>query len=414
MELRMTKTRLLIGLFLFFLPAQLLAASANVNIATGSLHQDIDLFELEAAGLPATMDITYESMSPNTVHQGRGWAHTFDIYLKDNGSTFLQKDLYGNQYVYHVKDGEYIPGSTDKSTLIKEKDGSYSINRNGLSYQYDSNCQLTKIIDQYGAVTTFIFANHKLLRVNTEDKKTITFDYGDGDRLVRVTDPHGKSYTITYDDISLAAITYPDGTAWRFTYYDSLGLMLTKTNRQGRTVTYHYDDRKRLISTINYKGSVDTWSYPNQSNDRVKTTTFSHNGEVEDLSYDLLTGRSTKEVDPRGNVTTFTNDDLGNRTSATDPSGRTTFYTYDKDRRLASTRDPEGNLKTYQYDAHGNVVAETDPVQGTVRFEYNAKGQMIKSIGPHGKVFSYVYDAKGKPVTLIGPDGETLQLPQKD
>lgn len=371
------KTKLIqLILAMLFLPV--LAFAGNIDVTTGSHTQDFDLFEVGGSpNLPPTFTILYESRSPYQGPMGKKWTHTFDLYLHDNGDSVLQKDLFGDQYLYVLEKGNYVAKGGDKSTLVKEANGTFVIKRNGLTYHYDRNCHITTIIDRSGAKTTFVSANGKLTKVVTPQNKAITFTYGDGGRLAKITTPDGKSYSLTYNDVTLTSITYPDGGTWQFTY-DPKAYMLTKIDPEGHTVTYAYDSQRRAIRATNHLGQSQTLSYPD-SNDQVRTTSMNDNGNITDYTYDMHMRTLNKQVDPQGGVTTYTHDGAGNVTSETDPSGRTTNYTYDDKKRMTSSRDPDGNVTTYRYDAARNLVAVTGPdgltipvppeIQGSVRHE---------------------------------------------
>uniref|UniRef100_A0A831UJS6 RHS repeat protein n=1 Tax=Geobacter metallireducens TaxID=28232 RepID=A0A831UJS6_GEOME len=352
------KIRLIhVMLILLFLPV--LVFGGNVDVTTGSHTQDFDLFEVGSPNLPPTFTIIYESRSPYQGPMGKKWTHTFDLYLDDDGDSMLQKDLFGDQYLYVLEKGKYVAKGGDRSTLVKEANGTFVIKRDGLTYRYDRNRHLTTLIDRTDAKTSFVFSNGKLAKVVTPRNKSITFTYGDGGRLTRVTAPDGKSYALGYNEVTLTSITYPDGGAWRFTY-DPKAYMLTKTDPEGHTVTYAYDGKYRVIRGTNHLGQSQTLSYPD-SNDQVRTTSMNDNGKITDYTYDMHTRTLNQQVDPDGGVTTYTHDEAGNVTSETDQSGRTTTYTYDDKKRMTSSRDPDGNVTTYRYDAAGKLISVAGP-----------------------------------------------------
>lgn len=399
-------------MIVLLLPAHVLAAS--VNIATGSQTQDFDLFDVKSAGLPSTLIIHYESLRSYNSPLGEKWTHTFDMYLHDGGyGSLVQKDIHGRKYLFELKDEKYLPQTGDYATLVKGKNGGFSIERDNLTYHYDKNRQLTAIADQSGAMTTFDVTGDKLMRMVTSEKKAITFAYGNGGKLTRIKNPSGVTYSFDYDDGGhLAAINYPDKTAWRF-INDDKGFIVTKTEPQRTVVNYLYDSKHRMISSVTQGGKSYTYSYPDSA-EPVKTATHTDDGDVTEVSYDTRTGTPTKTVDPKGGVTTYTYDAAKNITSETDPASRTTSYTYDNKNRMTSSRDPYGNVTTLKYDTKGNRIETTDPVQGTVRSEYDAKGQLTKTIGPDGKTVTYVYDAEGNLISLIKPDGEKVELPRDE
>jgi YD repeat-containing protein len=388
------------------------AFAGSIDLATGSHTQDFELFDTGITGLPSTMTLYYESRTGYQGPLGKKWTHTFDLYLRDDVSTMLQKDIYGDRYMYDVDNGKYkILGGRDISTLVKERDGSFTLKRDNLTYRYDKDRQLTMIIDPIGAKTLFTFSEGKLAKVVTPENKAITFAYGDAGRLSQVTRPDGNKYTIEYNGPALSAIIYPDGGTWRFNYTPSPQLyMLTKTNPKGETTTYDYADNGWVISATTHTGETQYVEYPDKTS-TVRSATMIENGKVTDYTFDVHERTLARKVDPDGGVTTYTHDAAGNITSETDPAGRTTSYTYDEQKRMTSLRDPDGNVTTYKYDRKGNLIEITDSKQRTIRNEYDASGRLTKTTDPDGKSLSYTYDSKGNLTSIKGPDGAFLQVP---
>jgi YD repeat-containing protein len=407
----MRNSCIFIVLLMLLLPAHVFASS--VKIASGSHHQEFELFAMDNTDPISSFSISYESLSWTTGSLGRGWTHTFDTTLNNKNTvsnSLLQIDLFGEHYIFKLKGEKYVPAEWDHSTLLVEKNGAYIITRDGLTYSFDKNRQLAAIAGRFGEKITFSFSNGKMSNILLPKEKIITLEYGGGDRLERIIDPAGKAYTITYDNGGFpAAINYSDGSAWRFNN-DVEGYMLTKTDRQGQTTTYTYDERHRTTSSINSKGKVTTVNYPD-SNEREKTVQYNHRGEIHDFTYDAFAGTLTKEVDPKGGVNTYTHDKNGKTTSETDASGRTTTYAYDEHGQLTSMRDPNGNETTYKYDVHGNQIEITDPALGTIKSEYDTLGRLIKTTGQNNESTSYAYDTKGNLVSVAGPDGVTIPIP---
>lgn len=331
--------KILLMLTVMVLSFPIHALAGTVNVTSGSYHQDVELFQLSTGPVP-TFSITYESLSWIKGSLGRGWTHTFDTSLRDNYTdSLLQIDLFNEHYIFNLKNGTYVPAEWDHSILTKDKSGAYILKREGITYFFDKNKQLTAIADSSGEKTTFIFTNGNMTKVVMPQNKTISLEYGDSGKLVRITDPAGKPYTVSYDDNGIpSAIGYPDGSAWRFTN-DADGYMQTKTDRDGLMVTLTYDARHRLTSTVDSKGKTYTLNYRDDG-EPVRTTTYSTDDEVYDYTYDNNPGMLLKKVDPKGGITTYTHDHKGQMTSKTDPANKTTEYTYDEHGRVTNTRDP--------------------------------------------------------------------------
>ena len=117
-------------------------------------------------------------------------------------------------------------------------------------------------------------------------------------------------------------------------------------------------------------------------------------------SYDGQDQLSTV-TDPRGLVTTYANDGLGNQNQLTSPDTGATVLTYDLGGNVKTSKDARGQITTYTYDAL-NRVTLISYASGTVtRFEYdggptgapNAKGHLTKMTDESGTT-TYAYDGR--------------------
>lgn len=142
----------------------------------------------------------------------------------------------------------------------------------------------------------------------------------------------------------------------------------------------------------------------------------------------------TSITDPRGLVTTYSNDGLGQRWQQSSPDTGTTSSTYDAYGRLASSTRADGTLTSMGYDAvsrltsisaggvtHtftydgctsglGRLCSSSDPT-GTTSYTYAPQGWIVGrgfSIGGVSYSIGYGYNNLGQLATLVYPDGNTV------
>ena len=212
-------------------------------------------------------------------------------------------------------------------------------------------------------------------------------------RLTAITDPAGKDYTFTYSCNFLAAVTWPDGSGWRYAH-DSNGLMLSKTDPLGNLTGYTYDDSHRVTQGSDSSGAVSVAHSDAASN--VKNSVFTReDGGIWNYTYDAHDGVLTKKTDPLGRATTYGYDAYRNLIRETAPDGSITRYTYDGAGNRLSTTDALGNTTSYTYNSLGQVTGSTDPLGRTTTNTYDEKGRLIQAADPLGAKTIYLYDAKG-------------------
>ncbi|MFB7469483.1 RHS repeat domain-containing protein [Kitasatospora sp. NPDC056184] len=277
---------------------------------------------------------------------------------------------------------------------------------------------------------------------------TTTHGYNTFGELTDLKDATGRITRYLYDqqgrrtEARLPAYTPPGATAalnpvekWT---YDADGNRTAHTDALGRTTTYTYDLRDRLVRTtlppatpgatpgvtvvrrddngnvlsvIDPTGSQTLAVYDGMDR-RISATAVVRNGTATPDSH-----TTTYTHDDFGDVltetlgatsTTYTYDKLGEPASST-PAGRgTTRYTYDLAGRPRTVTDPLGRTSTRTYDLAGRATAEAfaDPA-GTVlartAYGYDAAGNTVSVTDPGGQVRRAAYDARNQATTLTDP-----------
>ncbi|MGH3168389.1 MAG: hypothetical protein ACRDN0_21215, partial [Trebonia sp.] len=136
-------------------------------------------------------------------------------------------------------------------------------------------------------------------------------------------------------------------------------------------------------------------------------------------------GDRTQAQDPDRNVTTTAYDGDGRVTSAAQasytPPGSsaavtaTASYAYDEDGNLVSQTDPRGNVTSYADDALGDVTSMTNPplpgrsAPGTWTYAYDADGEQLSAADPLGNTTSKTYDYFGNVATSADALGNTTK-----
>ena len=214
----------------------------------------------------------------------------------------------------------------------------------------------------------------------TPDATTLTFDYDDARRLISIYDGLGNHIDYTLDT---------EGNRLSETTYDANG---TPSNTADDVL------KRQLTQTFDIYNRLDTSSQANEARDLnfapdgTLDLDTDGNSVVADYSYDALK-RLTQTVQ-----------DLG----GTDPTtaNATTGYGYDVADRLTSVTDPINGNTTYAYDDLGNLVSQTSPDTGTTSFQYDGAGNLTQKTDAKGQVFSYTYDTLNRLTSLNAPGND--------
>jgi len=252
-----------------------------------------------------------------------------------------------------------------------------------VSYGYDPAGNLTRVTDQLGQATTFV--------------------YDSNSRTTNRTDANGHSVTYKYlDDDTLQSVVGPDGNTQLATVYsyDNLGNVVSRTDALGN-IRYTYDKRNRVIDIKDPQNRDTLYSYDAEGNltqtvapgdTEVGTRTIAY-------AYDTLNRRTSMNQAAGALVYNYGYDAKDQLTSLADPAGIRT-QEYDNAGRLISV-SRDNKTFTYGYDSNGNVRSRTWPDGTTVTSTFNAANQLSTLSVAGGQAgsaaqYTFEYDPSGR------------------
>lgn len=377
---------------------------STANMASGNLYHDQEIFTTRGTGLAVNLTLHYNTIYGYNGPLGKGWGHTYDIWLKEySDSSVLLRN--GNERKLYTKTGSgYTWGQGDYSTLTKNPDGTFTFtHKDGLKYNFYGINKIASIVDRNGNIVTFTYnTDGDLTTITDSAGRTTALSYNSDHRIATINDPKGNTHTFTYSGNDLTNVTtqlggsQPAPTSWTYTYYDN-SFMKTKTDPNGYTTTYTYDEDYRVTSSTDPEGNVKSIAYPSiDDTSQSKTTTVTEkDGGNWTYSYDTQAGTLTQKTDPENGTTSYAYDTNRNMTSKTEPDGSVTSYTYDTSGNMASTTDALGQTTTYTYNSYGQATSITATDGTTTSYEYDTNGNLTKTTDSTGASTSYQYDSKG-------------------
>ena len=298
----------------------------------------------------------------------------------------------------------YDPAAAGQVTGVKD-------GRNNTSTrEYDAHGNLLKAIDPVPATGPTLFIK------NTYDTLG---------RVLTSTDKRGAITTNTWDEAgNLKSVK--DALNGTVAYdYDANGNRITMTDARLNVTNYTYDKANRLktVERINGTQTLTTTSKYDvmgrvtstvNANSHADATTFDPEGNVLALANALADttsyvydddNRVTQTTDPAGRVTNTTYDKVGRVKTVTTTAG-TTSYVYDADGRMTKSTDPRGNATQYAYDPAGRLTTLTDANNQITRATYDANGNMLTVVDPNTRTTTYTYDTLNRPLTRVDANGQ--------
>ena len=125
------------------------------------------------------------------------------------------------------------------------------------------------------------------------------------------------------------------------------------------------------------------------------------------VEYDNVSNK-TKEVDGKGNATTYTYDANNNVKTEKNPKNQTTTYEYDLNGNKTKEIDYLGNEKKYVYDKLDRVIQKIDEYNNVIeKLEYDDSGRQIKSIDVNNNNIEFTYDGNDNVISKKDQEGNT-------
>ncbi|QIZ60934.1 RHS repeat protein [Acinetobacter indicus] len=277
-------------------------------------------------------------------------------------------------------------------------------------YEYDTQGNLIKAIDQNGYIRTY--------------------EYNQFHQLTRYTDRTGRGQNIRYESTEAKAKAIEewadDGSfhtklKWHprlrqvavydaydvptYYYFDLNGFTYRTRLADGRESWYSRDSQKRITRQIDFEGRETQQEY-NDQDQLIKIV--QPNGGVIRFAYDEQ-GNLVETKDPEGNIWKREYDAKGNISKEINPLGHITQYKYNNDNQLIEVIDAKGGSKKIQYNELGQMTSYTDCSGKSSTWEYDEEGSLTAEQTANNKVVQYLYSTqgrdKGQLQSIVYPDG---------
>lgn len=339
------------------------------------------------------------------------------VVLTYNGDGYVETLSIADKVITLTYEGDKLVGITDA---------------NGGTWQLEYETrEIGEIIDERGEEFAYVASNHLLTRVVTPEglvkneqtydkdlrvvsqtssaKGELTFDYienGDGSSETHITDAYG---------------------ATEIHYYNALGQLEWKENREGFRELYEYDDNFHVIKKTDFNGNE--WEYERDDNGNIvemygpeglhesweynefnRPTYFRDGDDFEWMwEYDG-NGNLRHAIRPDGSENEIVYDSRGLPIELHDYNGNVVYNTYDPvNGDLISVADGEGSLFSYSYDAYGRRVGMTLPLGNVWTYAYDLNDNLTDVFGPLTYHETFTYDADDRLVSEEDADGAVTQ-----
>ena len=266
---------------------------------------------------------------------------------------------------------------------------------------YDLSGLLRSIVGVGGKVTTFTYSDSAtstdvaphpglLLEVTDAFGRSLTFAYDDKGRMVVMRDPAGGTYTYEYDGYdNLTKVIYPDGTTREYVYNEPDKVSQTPGSNM---LTGVVDENGGRFATFKYYGG--------------RASSTEHAGGVDRHEITYQSSRATVR-DPLGLVKSYViipiAGKLRNRWLEQPGSNGwtvTSWTDYDADGRVIKKTDFAGRITTFAYDLVRNLETSRTEAYGTadartISTKWHSEHRLPAIIAAPKLITTFEYDPAG-------------------
>ncbi|MGN7785266.1 DUF6531 domain-containing protein [Niabella sp. 22666] len=289
---------------------------------------------------------------------------------------------------------------------------------NFIQYTYDAKGNMVGNEDALGAVKSFEYDGHLLVKLTNQSDHSFYWEYegkgddarcihtwGDGGILEYWTEykqnEDGSGQTVTRDSLGHQTEYYYDSKKLIYKIVDANGGITRQiyngyqdleviVNPEGGTEQYQYNSYGQISRIINENDEACSYIYDERQN-----ISFASSPGNRSISWEYdEQNRLISHTGMRGNTVYYTYE--GKQLKyITDHKERRFELFYDQQNNLTRFRYPNGLEQVFNYDELGNLVFQKDVRGNVTTYEYNDLGLLTRLKDPDGNIHQFEYDKAG-------------------
>jgi RHS repeat-associated protein len=319
--------------------------------------------------------------------------------LFQNGSSYVLQKSDGSQYYFQ------LVGAIYEMVYFRDLYGSQ------YNLSYDTMGRVTQVSEPGGRSLTVSYSGNVVATVSSSDGRVVTYNYG------TVVDPKTK---VNYQ--TLNSVVYPDGTQAQYSYAQLMSgtrpVVMSAVdprtevfNQLGYT---YYTNKASIMGQI--ASQVDLASgtpinligLNNPSNTTCPMATeYANQGASNYWSMTEATGHPQWKSGGRGyrTYTTFDQGGYGFLNSVTDANGYTTAMMNSAYGNLLTRTNADASVENWTRDAQERLLSYRDPLGRTTTYNRDGSGRVTSIQRADGTTESFTYNSLNQMVTHTLPSG---------
>ncbi len=380
-------------------------------------------------------------------HSGRTWQFDYDENYQQNQKINQQNHLQSDSgllsvittpskgerhYSYHAHEEDSVSSETSKTSQLLTK-ASNSLGHALIECKYDKQGNAHVVREQgEGTGSLYRYQSNNSITVSTQDEQNTTYHLDEYGLIDSILYPNKNSFYLRWNERERRAKTERDGQRCEIDYFDDRNRLIKTINPIGAETSYtyegnnpkpasiqsltgesknSYDDKHNLLNKTDAQGRItDQYKYDKKGNITEITDV---SGNKTSYEYDASNNPVTI-TDEKGNSTHIEYDALGRESKLIDAEGRESQLVYNQDNSLSKIIDPLNHPIAFSYNEEGRLQSLSDPAGNTTRFEQDQRGRLVKQTRDDGKSNGYQYDAEGKITAFTHLDGSQIHFKHND
>jgi RHS repeat-associated protein len=305
------------------------------------------------------------------------------LLTEGNGQAIIFNPINGTDFESPPSDFSVLTRNPDNTFVRRMKDGTV--------YNFDSDGRQTTMVDRNANITTYIFnAQDQLIRITDPVGEEFSLTYFAG-RITSISDPLNRTTQFEHDsEGNLIKIIEPNGDERDFEYKTGTSLMIAHIDQRDNRKEYTYDFAGRIQEALLPDGSTPLIS-PSSVDGVIDPVSSAGTGK-DNLAPKPTLSKDIENVftDQNGNVSKTQTDDNSAPVMKLDAVGRVTLNERDGDSLPTQTTRPNQSEINRLFDNLGNPTF--------VREEFN------------GAEYDYVYDPFSLVTSYTNPNNHTTTI----
>ena len=226
--------------------------TASVHTAVGSITCIQPICGIDSARQPVSLSMVYGA------GEGSGaWWLNYAMFLTDHGEgqtyrySFIDADGTPHYFYKDTKSNEWRDEDGLGLRLTTSSTGHYAVtDKDNNRLLFWPSGLLDQVVDQAGNAIEIGYDGAKVVKVIDGANREYTVAYDAQGRVSGITDPAGRTSTLTYDgdSVRLTGITYPDGETVTMTYANRFLNGVMSPDGVNTYFDYHSGKAKRVSS----------------------------------------------------------------------------------------------------------------------------------------------------------------------